>query len=446
MTTDNNWVTRVETDNNLIARLVNVKDGLLDGLHGIELPSGWPDTYLTETTTSIWTSAAILQALVAQRIYPPNMNSVVSRILLEKKQIDGFVGWTMEKRFAPVVSTYVTADVLSLFLLLHNCADVDDVIVSLQKMQNDDGGWGVCPKDTISKVTSTVWALDALLNAYVHPFTRKHIEERILQNAIKWLYSAQNDISGDYGWGFLPDAFPSSVSATSVALSVLLKANQIDSKFNIKSESVRRGIDTLLSLGNNGFWKGDIEDFGITVDGKFLARHTTGGLGTLAVLNTLLLAVQTGYLPPDSEYLYLGLSNLLERSRPYPGYKGLWLIPSDQAGPPMIWNSAYAVGAISSVLDFYLYLRRRHYIETDVYNQIYRKVKFWKRVAIALIVAIGGVSISLYLARIGLITWFSNLNPLLQGLILIVFTIAIEEAYQRIKRFLLRKMNRGSRD
>ena len=429
--TTSDFIVKLDTPDGLIPQLQRVQSGLVEGLLSIELPDGWADTYLSESLTATWTSAVVLISLLRQGVIPDNYLPVLNRIL-EEKQSNEFTGWRMD-RFSSYISTYVTSDVLSLLLMMHKLVEAEPVIHSLQEMQNKDGGWGVCPGDKESKVGSTAWVVNALLDALDHPATREFIRIEKMEEAINWLYSAQSDCTEDCGWGFLPDSPPSSVNCTTVALFALLKAIEVEPKLRIREEALRRGIHTLKSLGREGFWKGDIEDFGIMIDGNFVGRHTTGGVGTLAVVRTLLAAIRNGLLPPNDNELFHGITNLLSRCKTYPGKDGLWISPSDQGGAPVIWNSVEALHAIFEIQQFKLNMLEGSYVDRQTYDRIYSKVKYWKRFTIALLVAIAGISLTVYFkSLVPAIQAFSEMPALIQGVIFIVVTIIIEELYFRL--------------
>lgn len=433
MTTSNNFLVRLNIPDALIPRLRQAQNEIVKGLLAIQLSDGWSDTHLVETQTSTWTSAIILKSLLRHGVIANNYLTVVEKIIAARKEKDGLSGWIMDERFSQWLSTYVTADILSLLLSLNKFTEAESIIRSLQAIRNSDGAWGVCPKDEVSKVRPTIWVLQALLDAYDHPVTERAVNFQIIKDSVKWLYNAQNDEEEDYGWGFLSGSSPSSVSCTSGVLYILLRIVEGQQESLVKRESLRRAIQTLKNMGTAGFWKGDVEDFGIMIDGQFVGRHITGGLGTLSVVMTLLKAVNVGLLSPDDPVLFQGIENILLRCRSYAGKDGAWIAPSEQGGPPIIWNSAYALDAINEIQRFHLNILEGSYIERKVFDTIYARVNFWKKLAIALIVAIIGATFGIYLRGVTpVLDWFANMSPLIQGLILITITIVSEEMYHRL--------------
>lgn len=433
MTTASDFIVQLSVPNAFIPRLRQVQNGIVKGLLAIQLPDGWPDTHLMETRSSTWTSAIILKSLLRQGVVVDNYSAVINKILARQQEKDGHIGWEMDERFSSSISTYVTADILSLLLSLSRFDEAVPVINSLQAIRNNDGGWGVCPKDTLSKVRSTAWVVNSLLDARDYMATRSAVNVQVIENATKWLYGAQNDDQGDYGWGYLPNSSPSSVSCTSGALYALLRIAEQYERIGVRKESLRRSIQTLKNLGSSGFWKGDVEDLGITIDGEFVGRHITGGLGTLSVIVTLLKAIDIGYLSPEDNELFGGIENVITRCKNLPGKDGMFITPSEQGGPPIIWNSAYALEAIYRVQEFYLRVLEGSYIDRKVYDAVYKKVRFWKRLAVALMVAALGVTLAVNARGLTpLLDWFANLPPLVQGVILIIITIVFEEIYHRL--------------
>lgn len=433
--------TKLDTPDALILRLNRLQKALIEGVLSAQLADGWADAFLNETSYSSWTSAVVMKSLLRQNVVPANFQRAINKIIAVKQQ-SGVAGWVLE-RFAPVLSTYVTADILSLTVVLQMCDEINSIVQCLQNMQNDDGGWGVCEGDLISKVRPTAWVLNSLLEASAHPCTTGIIDQQLLRKAIKWLYNAQHDYADDYGWGFLPDMPPSSVSCTASSILVLIRASELNKDFGYHDASLTRGINTLESLGQSGFWKGDIEDFGVEIDGKYIGRHTTGGLGTLLVARTFIKAVENDLLSPTDSDLWSGLSNISSRCQTYPGKQGLWLIPSDQGGPPIIWNSAQALDVLYELKQLHLSLEGS-YVDSHVYQNIYTRVNLWRKATFALIMAIIGVGTAFYLRNVmPIIESFSQLPILVQGLVFIFLTIVIEELYARFKpmseRFLKRR-------
>lgn len=425
-------VIRIDAPGALLPRLRQARDGLISGLLGIQWQDGWPDTHLIDTIYSTWTTIVVLTSLLKHSVIPKNILSAVKKVCDKKRKRNGLIGWDMDERFTQSISSYVTADALSLFFMLGNFEEAAEITLSLQTMRNNDGGWGVCPEDSISRVVTTRWVASALLDAYEHPVTRSIVNAEIVEQAVKWLYNAQNEFNRDFGWGLFPNLPPSSVGATSETLLFLLRVAENHKEFGIRMESLRRAIETLKKQGVNGYWKGEAESFAIDTTDGIKARHVTGGLGTISTVGALIKAARIGLLSPEDHDLFLGLDNILSRCKEHPGKPGLWITPSDQGGPPIIWNSAYALDVIDDILVFYTDIEGE-YVDRTIYEAINTRTNKWKRITLALLVASFGVILAISLKGfVPALGWFSGLSPLLQGLILIIITLMVEEVYHRV--------------
>lgn len=423
------FLEKINPQNTLLRQLTQVKKDLVSGILDNQLENGWADIHYNESVSSKWTTIVVLRSLLRHRVNPENLSSAVNKVLKEKQECGDVTGWDIDGRF-PYISSYVTADALLLLLELKKFDDARQIITSLLNMRNKDGGWGVCQGDLESKVPNTAWVLNALLDAYEYMPNRNVIDQKLILESISWLYKAQNDEQEDNGWGYLPNSIPSTVGSTCEALGVLLKAANLNTDWIMKKERLRKAVQTLREMGNAGYWKGEIENYQIKIGNDAILRHITGGLGTLSVIITFIRGVYVGIVSPDDQDLFNGINNLMERCKPIPSKKGCWIYPSDQGGPPIVWNSAYALDAIAEIDKFFIDVLEGSYIDRKVYATINSKTKVWRIIAIALSFAVISITFSTYFQGLmPLIDKFSKLSPLSQGIILIVLTIVIEEIY-----------------
>ncbi len=324
------------------------KLGLIKGLTSVETSDGWLDP-TAENAQSFWTSIEVLKSLVESGFYPANYNSVLNSVKQTQKNINGLTGWEYEG-IDGYISVYVTGDIIRLYVTLHKFDEINDLIETLQKTQNDDGGWGVCNGDKSSKVRSTSWVLSVLFLCLNLEPTKNYVNPEVVAKGINWLYIAQNDSDGDFGWGNMPDTLPSNISATSFALDALIEAYKFYSSqtrgnggIPIRKDAIVRGLEKLLSMNSKGFWQGVREEFAIKIENKVIGRHIIGGAGATFVLQVFVKAIESGLLAWANDTVYLGIKNLTERCQPYSKYEGLWLVPADDGGASLSWNSAYAL-------------------------------------------------------------------------------------------------------
>ncbi len=395
-----------------------------------------------ENSQIFWTDIEVLKSLVEANIFPNNYNSIISIIAQSKKSINGFTGWESEG-FENYISIYVTGDIIRLYLVLKKFDELEDIIASLQNMQNLDGGWGVCNGDEISKVRSTSWVLSVLISCLSLRPIENMVDQEIVKKGINWLYFAQNDHEDECGWGNLPNTHPSNVSATAFAVDALIdflkySKSHKNNTMPDRIASIKRGIQTLKNMNNNGYWQGVREEFGIRVDGNLIGRHIIGGAGTTFVVQVLIKAQEIGLDEWTDYNLYQGIINLVIRCKSYNKLEGFWVIPADDGGPPLSWNSAYAIDAFNRFEKFYASQIIDQWIEKQVYDDLTKTVKFWRHIALIFLFALIGIIVAPFFQSIVNIPfWFASLSVFYQAIIIMFFTIIFEQLYNIFFRVLM---------
>lgn len=439
--TSSAFLVKLPANTKSIVELVrDSKLGLIKGLESVETRDGWLDP-TAENAQSFWTSIEVLKSLVESGVYPTNYKSVLTSVKQTQKSINGLIGWEYEG-IDDYISVYVTGDIIRLYVTLHKFDEIYDLIETLQRIQNEDGGWGVCNGDKSSKVRSTSWVLSVLLLCLNLEPIKHYVNQDVVAKGINWLYIAQNDSDGDFGWGNMPDILPSNVSATSFALDALIEAYRFYSSQTrrtgatpIKKDAIVRGLERLLIMNLRNFWQGVREEFAIKIDNKIIGRHVIGGAGATFVLQVLIKAIEAGLLAWPNDTVYLGFKNLTERCQPYSKYEGLWLVPADDGGAPLSWNSAYGIDALNKIESFFISHYVNKWMEKNLVENLSRNGKNWRRIAIALGIAILGIILAPFTKSIGRIpSWFAQLNVFYQGLIMMVVTLVFEQIYSRLFR------------
>jgi prenyltransferase beta subunit len=432
-------------DNNLsLLREISIKEkGLIEGLLTTRTgDKDWPASDLNDKNSEIWTSAGVLNSLLRRNIIPKDYSVIMKKIIDNPIVAEEFVGWD-SNRLPGKISTYVTAEVGLLCLNTRNFDMAQKIINTIEYCQNTEGGWGICKGDTINRVRPTTWALEFILHCLENDELK--INKDRLIDGRKWLMVAQNEKNNDRGWGNLSNSYPSNVTATSRALLILLLAYEKD--INVDKEIIKQGLTTLKRLGEESKWEGTIEDSQLNLEGE-KKQHTVGGCGGAFALQTLCLAIRNGFLSPSDEGFLNCLTNLLGRVKKYKAFMGLWVVPSDMGGEPIIWNSEYALRAIKMVEDIWLEHIGCKYIERPIVERILSKQKYWKYSTIGIISAIG-----IYIAYIiklpqNIAHVFSHLSNIEHLLVGIIITIIIEEIVRRSQLFdkiikKLRKTKKG---
>lgn len=420
------------------------KKGLIEGLASVESLDGWDDP-TAEKAQSFWTSIEVMKSLLDSGVCPKNFNSILSIIQQKQIALNGLIGWGYEG-IDNHISVYVTGDIIRLYLSLRKFDEIDEIIHTIQIIQNEDGGWGVCNGDKISKVRSTSCVLSILLMCVNIESTRKYVDLNTVKKGTNWLFMAQND--GDFGWGNLPDTLPSNVSATSLALNALLEAFKFslstspgNSTIPVRKDSIIRGLEKLIDMNFKGSWQGVREEFAIYTENKIIGRHIIGGAGATIVLPVLLKAIETNLLSWPNDTIYNAIINLSERCKHYSKNGGLWLVPADDGGPSLSWNSAFALDAFNQIEAFISQWFIDKWIEKPVLDKLLRPLAVWRRISLVFGVALIGILLAPYLKSVGDIpSWFLQLNIFYQGLIMMVIALLFEQLYSKVWHAISKKI------
>ena len=419
-----------------------VKRGLIDGLRSLEHATGWDDP-TEESAQSLWTCVEVCKSLIesSEPIY--NLEGILEKLHTEMIEVDGLKGWESES-VPGAISTYFTSDVGLLYQSIGRGEELQTVLNTLYRMQNPDGGWGVCNGDLVSRTRSTGSPLRLYAKCMDSPWAFKMINWDSYSSAIDWLTKAQNDDDG--GWGNLSDLMPSDLTATNLALNAILSSKIAlrkypNLKLPIRDSMIALGIKKLIKMGKNGSWRGVSEEFRINSPtafyGKF--RHTASGTGTLTALQVLCKAARLGYLKEDQTIIALGLNDIIQRSVSYSTANGKWLVPSDQNGPPTAWNSAFALDAFLEFQRLYLEYHTKGIVDVGLTSRIVVREKIWQSISVVLSSIIFFLTLAPKLTFLDIyVSWYNSQNAWTQG-ILITFIGIFTERIASFSFSFLRK-------
>jgi hypothetical protein len=418
-------------DSTLLHQASACRTRLLADLSNAETADGWKEPS-AESAQTLWTSVEVLYTLVESGIYPKNYRSIIQRLRREQINVNGLIGWEYEG-IPKHISTFVTGDVARLFFAIREYDDLEEILLTLQSLQNVDGGWGLCDGDAKSKVRSTSWALRMLLRSLGTGPTDSFVSTEAVARGVRWLQDAQRDNDTDSGWSNLPDHLPSNTTATALAVDALLEAlcrqqQSRSSALPLRTSSVRRGVNQLVRDCADDGWRGTREEFGLTIGDSVLGRHVTAGTGTTVVAQVLMKACDAQVIPFDSPAIYHAIMTLVSRCKPYvlDGAHRYLVVPSDDDGTPVIWNSAFAVDAFSSFQEFYLKHLADRSIDRSSHALLARSTAKWRYATAFFVFVLTSLIVLPHLGGLGQASsWFSRLSALIQGLILAVAGIVM---------------------
>lgn len=409
------------------------KKNLITGLRSVEHASGWQDP-TGESAQSLWTCVEVCKSLVeaSEPIY--NLDGVLDKLQKEMIEVDEQKGWESES-IPGVISVYLTSDIGLLYHSIGRYQELSHVLTTLVKLQNPDGGWGVCGGDHISKTRATSFVVRLYAKCMDSPWAFHFVDWKSYTAAIDWLTKAQNDDDG--GWGNLSDLLPSDVTATSWSLIAILSSKialrkHPNLKLPIRDSMIVSAVKRLIGMGKQGSWRGVADDFGITLSTEYHGafRHTTSGVGTLLALQALCQAARLGYLGDDHDVLALGLNDILQRSENYSGANGKWIVPSDQNGPPTAWNSAFALDAFLEFQRLYLEFHSKGIVDIGLASKIVRRERMWKSLTVVM------ASILFYIVFApkvsflqAFISWFNSQSAWTQGITITLVGIFTERIF-----------------
>jgi Squalene cyclase len=373
---------------NVLEIISQSKKELIQGLRSVENLAGWNDP-TGESAESLWTCIEVCKSLVEASEPIINLNGVLKKLNERMIHQYGITGWASDS-IPGFVSTYLTSDIGLLYQALGRYQELQAILNSLVKMQNHDGGWGVCYGDPVSKTRATSFVIKLFAKCLDSPWAFQLLDLRSYIRAIEWLSRASNDGGG---WGNLADLQPSDISATSWALIALLASKIALRKhpelaLPFKEKNIISGIEQLISSGKEGTWRGESDDFPVKLTKKCkdntVYRYTTSGVGTLVVLQVLCQAVRLDYLRPDNEVVIVGLNDILLRCKSYPRMGGKWIVPSDINGAPTAWNTAFALDAFLEFQRLYLECHSKGIVDIGLTKIILIRERVWQSVAIIL--------------------------------------------------------------
>lgn len=382
---------KVGENASIVAEIEDARQGLIAGLQSVQHDCGWHDP-TEESTKSLWTCLEVCKSLLEAGQPIRNLDAILARIAAAEISVGDLTGWESEG-LQGLVSTYQTSDAGLLFLALGRHSELTTVLTTLQKMQNPDGGWGVCSCDSVSKTRATGFVVRLYAACLTSPWAFGLLDPESYVEAILWLNRARNDSDG--GWGNFADVPPSNVSATAIALDALVSTELAmhkhpGLKLPVRHSAVHAGLSKIIALGQEGKWRGRVEELGVQAPGEHhIRRHTTSGVGTLLVTQVLAKSARLGYVSPEDPYLSHAIRDLCERCQSYLSKDGQWIVPSDQRGPPTSWNSAFALDAFAEFERLYVDYSRRGVIETRILRGALLKKTLWKRVSILLAALLG---------------------------------------------------------
>ncbi len=409
---------------------------LIAGLRSVEHEFGWFDP-TQESAQSLWTCVEVCKSLVeaGEPIY--NLSGILNRLEVEAVRNSDNIGWASES-LPGHISVYLTSDIGLLFQSIGQKGKLIEILSTFSKIQNSDGGWGVCDGDEISKTRATSFVIRLYSKCFDSPWAFGLVNRDSFVGGIEWLTKAQNDEDG--GWGNMADLLPSDISATSIVLNAVLSTKialrkHPNVRLPIKDSMILMGVKRLIHFAPDGRWRGAAEEFGIKSSTEYpgVFRHMASGMGTLVVLQALCKAARLGYLDEKQEYIGLGLQDIISRCDNYVGHKGKWIVRSDQSGTPTAWNSAFALDAFLEFQRLYLEFHAEGIVDVGLFSRIIQREKLWKRITsvlaiiLFLVVALPRVAaMSIY------IDWFNEQSAWAQGITMAFISIIFERIFALI--------------
>lgn|GEM_PF-3222722 len=418
----------------ILTDIRDTKAALLLGLRSVETETGWLDP-TGQTGQQIWSSVEVLDALLRVNALPENYRGALQYVAQRKRADDCQSGWEHEG-INGHISTCVTSAVLKLYLSARLFDQAVELIESLTGMQNEDGGWGVCPSDPVSKVRSSAFVLSSLLRGMRDSPCRRSVNCEAVTRGIEWLMSARNDTVSDCCWSDMPTTEPSNVSATAHVLDVLLDSLETQPiAQHIPTAQVRhvssRCIDQMIGMHTDWSWQGVREDVGVEISGRLVGRHTIGGVGGSLVLQVIAKGVEQGLADWPCEALLCGIERMIAQCQTWPSLEGLWVVPAEDGGAPLVWNSAYALNSLDEVDHLLSVHLEGRWIDARAPSELHARARFWRTASVILLAGILGVSVAPHMGALGWIPrWFAQLPPLYQALLM----VGVSAGFERLLR------------
>jgi prenyltransferase beta subunit len=266
-----------------------------------------------------WSTAQAIYLLldIDNTTYKDSIEKALSWLMTQRNR-DG--GWGMEPRVSDVTGTELAIYALAKAGHAEHRAALGKAADWLVDKQNaDDNGWAFVPRNTVSSVYCTTWAMISLLAA-AEALNRPIISKVHVLRGKKFLLDAQRAERADPGWGkFLKS--PTEGMRTAYALNGLLAVK------SQRSKSFRHGLRALRKeqLADGGW--GD--DEGSNVEG------TTWGI--IAML-------RSGH-SPFSRSVNRAVSFLLKAK-----IDGTYTWPERVGGPAQVWCTHHAILALNTYL------------------------------------------------------------------------------------------------
>jgi hypothetical protein len=342
-----------------------------------------------------------------------------------------------------LTSTYVTADAAELFLAAADTTNAKTAVEALRLCKNPDGGCGVCSGDLVSRVRPTCVALRATAKFWRHGLLGVTTDSSGFERAVKWLVDAHNDLDG--GWADLPSTPNSNLSATADALDGLAIASAALrdrplGDLRVRNSVIERGMAYLTAQTASGIWSGPPEQVTAFQIGNRTFSHVVSGLGPTMVCMAVARLVSARQTDPNRPLFSASIDALLAKCKPIPNQRGQWIVPSDQGGAPLAWNSAFAVEALSLCENAIADLLAFNLVETPIIRAATRKLRIWRGCSAVLATVLVAVSIVASGVLNSISAWFAARSALVQGLLLTVAGLLIEGAVAGV-RTIWRRMS-----
>lgn len=276
---------------------------------------GWPSE--PGACSSSWSTAQAVYLLTSlnESHYKEEIEDAV-RWLLAHRHRDH--GWGLEHEVSDVTGTELALYALSRHHSTGHMQQLRQGADWLIAKQNPaDNGWAFAPRNTISSVYCTTWAIISLLAA--NETLRNPIIQRVhVQRGKKFLTDAQSDDGRDPGWGKFHKS-PTEGMRTAYALNGLLAVGAR------KGHAFRRGLRALkIEQQVDGGW-GD--DEGSNIEGTAWAIVALLKIGCSPLTRTV----------------RRGVSFLLKTRIP-----DTWDWPERPEGPAQVWCTHHAIVALDA--------------------------------------------------------------------------------------------------
>lgn len=418
-------------DSNIdLGQLVRNRHKLIGSLVEAQTDEGWTDPSLDKEQDP-WTSANVAAALILSGFVDYRVWKVVNSFRERFAELTGYGGFLAEGNRLQA-SVALTSDVAWLGHLVGEYELRDASIDALVRSQHDDGSWGLSREDPVGRVRPTAQALMALVRCVDHPGL--DLREPEVVGAVRWLVDSR--VTGGTLWSNVGGESSLSLSATAWAVASLSEYLKIRPGTRQVSECLERACQPILALGAEVRWNGVREDVAIVGPDGQTERLGSGAVGlTLLAPAGMSLCVSGVWqdTPNAGALLVRELLSRVEISNDCARY-------SEDGTSQFTWNIAFVIGSISSLIKLVSELTPPdHHSHRE--HRATRHIVPW----------LGWSIVFVLLARWGLDRlswlpdWYGESSPFLQGLIMLILGVAVNEMRTPVVDLARRMRNNSDR-